>query len=1566
MHQLFKYWRIYSFLRRTALILFLGLIGLSVVIFLLLRIPAIQNFVANKTTSWLSDRLQTEVTIDNVSIDILDHIVIKGLYVADMKKDTLLYAGKLSINIGSFNPFTPSVRLKNISLSDTYINLKRSLPDSAYNYQFIAEAFSGTKDTTVSTSASTKKTLQLKLNKININNTKFISYDESAASKMEAYINNSEILINTLELEQHIIALEKVEFDETYFNLTGLIDTVPSTNEESWDTIHISLGDWTIETTQLLLTNCAFNYKNLNSTSTTTGINFNDLGVSNIHLDFSDVLYMGDTIITTINALSLNEKSGFQLDTLQANVLFSPYEISLNKLLIATPNSSIHNQFAFTFTTLNDFDRFETDVRMQANFNNSIVSNKDIAYFAPQLNQYDVTLALTGRVYGYLNNLKAREFDAVVNNTGGIKGTIDIKGLPNIDEVFLDLQLEPLYVNTYALEDIIGKDKLPESVRKLGTIEYNGRVTGFAYDLVSFGNLRSDQGGINTDVNFSYNPETGTSTFKGKFTTTELNIGVISGEPDLLGKVSMNANIDGSIGKNDNTNFDLTADIQAVEFNDYNYQNIHVDGLFENDYFEGKFLIDDPNIVMNFNGVINLQDSIPQYDFKTNISRANLQQLNFYSEPIVFSANATLNASGTNIDNINGSIEFGDLLLIRKSYIYRLDTMTINSNEIAGKKTITVNSNLIDLSIAGDYKLSSLPTAIKGVVDYYTTGKEHEQLDTQIADYTITVKNADRLLAIFYPDIQVVRNLKVTGNFNTQLNEFNTRIRVDQISYKQILIDTLLAEASTKDNTLAFFSRINSSTINNNIHVPVIRTEGTFAQNNLDYNLKLGKDTDSNRINLNGGVAFRDSLIAFNILPSEIYFEAEKWDILPNNSLEYVDNTITAQNFTLSSGNRIISLSSAPDPTYSTVLKLNIRNIPIGALVEQYVLPGETVSGTLDATYSIGDILGKPSFLGGAEIKALRLNDVLLGNLKVNTSMIQPTQRLKFNSTLIGDNGFSTDGFYVFGENGNEDSIILKADFRKTKLMVVEPFLSGILSEMDGDIVGNLSVKGPVKRPQMEGELSVKDGGVTIDYLGTHYYFDKIDINVGKNNVSIPSTTLTDRLNNTASLNGEITYSNFDAWNFKTLRLKSDNLILMETNVKQNPDFFGYAIGEVDADITGRLDALKISVNTTPHTGTIFNLPIYGSGNVKRHDFIRFVNRQDSTINIVLNEELNLAIVDIDLILNATPDAEIKILINSEGTEYLTGKGFGVLNIKANSLGKVDMTGTYRITEGRYDFSFQGLFPRPFEVVPGSTIEFSGSPYNAKLDLTARYVANDISVSSLTSTDTKEKVDMNVLIRITGILETPLIDFDLELAEGSSSSNADFQRKLQQVKADKNELNKQVFGLLISKSFLPQDLTTFNAVGATTNSTLNDFVSGQLTTYFQSVLNDFLKSTEIDIGYDNIQNGNFNFTNEQGKQFDLNIQQEINDNLIIKVGTTYYDFASGAQGAASNLAGDFEVEYLITPDGRVRVKAFRLSEYDAIIAKNDVKTGVGIYYTKDFDQFKELLFWKNKKQQEVE
>ena len=1035
--------------------------------------------------------------------------------------------------------------------------------------------------------------------------------------------------------------------------------------------------------------------------------------------------------------------------------------------------------------------------------------------------------------------------------------------------------------------------------------------------------------------------------FAGKFNTTQLNVGAIVMQPDLLGKVSMDATIDGGI-TNDEPSFKLESNIRSVEFNGYAYSNIKIKGELKNKFFEGNFNVDDPNIVMAFNGLVDFSDTLPDYDF-TSAFRANLKPLNFYSEDVSIIGNASMKASGKNVDDLTGTATFGDLFITKGRDIYKLDTLTITSTYENGLKNISTKSDLIDFTISGDFITSEIPATINHLINYYTKNNDSVDLAEQNMDFTIRIKNADRLAAIFYPDVQIIRNMDISGNINTVQNDFNTRVRIQQLKYKNFKFDTILFENKTVDNTLQFFAHINRTYYSAGDYLPSTTLEGTFANNNLAYVLKVGRDVDSNRLDLHGEIAFEKNLIALKILPSEIYYNSDHWEIQANNSLKIDNKNLIAENFTLTSGDQMISLSSTADSIYNTVLKLNIKNIPVNDIFEAFILPGENVSGIMNGQVTIGNVFESPTFIGGVEINEFAINGTTYGTLKAGAARVTQSNKIKITAGLSGKYGFNANGFYTPPSGGGADNLTLTMQFTGTPLSLAEPFMRGIVSNLKGNIYGDLAINGSTSTLGMAGDLKIQKGAAKIDYIGSTYVFDVLTVNIEKNKISIPLQPIKDELNNSGTLEGLITYNNFSNWDFRKFHLASDKFELMKLTKKENPDFWGYAVGKVDANITGALDDLTIQVVTTP-TDSVFYLPAYASNNVSKHDFIKFIN--------VLNpdtvpDQFNLSIVNVDLVVNITPVVEAKILINSEGTEYLSGKGFGALHITANTIGKVTIDGEMRITEGYYDFSFQNLFPRRFIIQPGGSIHFDGDPYRARFDLVASSTVPGVSVAPLTGTTTTEEIDVNVLVKITGTLETPVINFDIDVPE-NTSIGSDVQRSIQQIKSDQNELNKQVFGLLITKNFLPTDLTTYNPVGSTVNNTMNDFIAAQLSTYFSSVLNDVLKNAEVDVGIKKL--GESGYTTVQGQQIDLSLKQAITQKVILKVGTTYSDVGTTTtEGAASNLAGDFEVEFILTEDGRVRLKAFRISEYDAIIAKNDVKTGVGIYYTKDFNKFSELF-----------
>lgn len=1568
MQQVFRIWKIYRIVRNILLYTFLSLLTLTIALLLLLRVPSIQNRVSQLIVSRISKSLDTRVTLQRVSISILDHIRLEGLYVGDHNNDTLLYAGKLEVNIGSINPFRKSIHLKDIDLDDCYLHMYRNGQDSVYNFAFLTGS---TGDTTEemhvqdSVQSSSSFLYSVTLNKINLKSVHFLMHDEYGSTSLDVKLPKAYINFDDLDFSGRVIAIDKMVMDDAAVSLVALRDTTPSTHTESFDTVHIALGNWILELDALRFRNSSFTYFDENATPGTEGMQFGDLAISGINFDFSDVVYAGDTILASIEDFACRDKSGFAIDTFSTQLRFTPYEITCADLLLTTPHSVIRDSLSLNFSTLNDFDRFIDDIQWNANLKSARISSIDLAYFIPAASSYDAMLAISTAVRGPLSNLHLHEMDLSLNEAAGLQGDATIRGLPVPEETFIDIDLQSLYAKTSRLENIIGPGKLPGQVLQMGTLNYSGRITGFIYDLVAFGTLTTEQGAITTDLHFDYNKDTHTSEYSGHVSTTHLNIGLLAGEPDILGLLSMNASVDGKILNGTEPVFNVDGKIDNIGIRQYDYENVVLHGEIRSNYFQGNFTVDDPNLHMDFKGLLDFRDSIPLYDFATNIYRANLKRINLYKDDIVFSSTANLQAEGKTIDELLGTASFGNLYVIEGRNIYRLDTLNIFAKNAGQGKSLSARSNLIDFDVTGDYKLSRLPAAISQMIKYYVEGPSpgNPPVPAGNGTFSVHIENADKLAAIFYPDIHVVHQVHITGDFNAGEEDLSMRFRADQLQYRNFLADTLLLEARTDANKFAFSTKLNKIYTGKTNYIPVTRIDGDFSKDSLNYTLKIGRDIDSNRLDLHGQVFIRDSLLAMNILPSEIYFNGEKWNILPNNSLQYINGQIYADHFMLASGDKTIQLSSITE-NGENALNLQVKDFPVGNLAETFLLTGEHVSGTLNANFKVKNIFSAPAANGYASVRDFTINDHLYGNVNITASLVQPSMQFRFITSITGVNGLNASGYYNLGK-GN-DSLSVDLAFANTHLWIIEPFTEGLMSGLKGDINGELTMNGTTRNLDMAGKLSLARGAATVDYLNTTYSFDSLQVNITKNRITIPKTNIYDALRNSGTLQGEITYSNFSNWNFRELHLRSDKILFMNTTEKMNPDFFGYAIGKADANITGTLDNLTITVNATPlhilpSDSTVIYLPTYGSGDIKRHNFIRFINPEKTAAQ---QENINVSEVNVDMYLNITPDASVKVLISPDGSEVLEGKGYGNLHIFANTTGTVTMDGTFEISEGNYSFSFENLIKRKFTVDPGGTIKFNGNPYQAELNLTAVNTVENVSVSNLlgesaavSGTSANQKIDVDVLIYITGSLSSPDINFDIRLPESQNQLSSLVAQRVEEIKADKNELNKQVFGLLITRNFLPEDLKSTNPVGSTVNNTMNEFLSSQITSYFQGVLDKYLKDAEVDFGYQNLQSGNYNYTDQQGNQFNIDVQKQVNNNIIVKVGTTYYDYAPTGTGesSTSNLAGDFEVDYLITPDGRIRVKAFRTSEYDAVIAKNDVKTGVGIYYTKEFNKFSDLF-----------
>lgn len=1559
--------RIYRIVRNilfTTLVLFIGGTFLFVGIF---QIPAVQSWAAIQAVKYLSNKLDTRVEIENINLNIFDHFIIDGVYVEDRNTDTLIYVENLNIEIRNINPFTQSFRLRSIEITNARINLYRYSPDSIFNYQFVLDAL-GSKNKSES---KQKSFPDISLKKISLEKIHYTMFDDVEFVSSEMFLHKGEILANKVDLEAQIIGIESIILEGARFGLISLQDNTSENSdeeisEENYDYVSLGLKNWLIEAIQFQLIDCEFQYRNENKNSQTAAMNFNDLHVTDIQLDFEDVIASGDTISTFINQLALKEKCGFQLNNLSGSTLFSGNEITINSFILETPNSKISNKISLTYNTLNDFNRIYDDIRFQAEFTETYVDVKDIAYFAPQLNKYEMRLLLNSNVSGPISNLKIRNLNANINGAIAMVGQANLKGLPKTSELFIDADFMPLNVRTAGLQKM--NIKLPPNMLEMGDVLFAGNFTGFIYDFVVFGDIHSNAGNARADLNFKYLKESKNALYSGNVIAGGLNLGKLSGN-NRLGTISTNASFKGSGLNLKDLNAQINAEISQFELNGYNYQNIDVDGTFSDNYFEGYLTVADSNLKIDFTGIIDLKSEVHTYNFKATDVYANLLAMHLYSKPFEINTNLDIALTGNNLNSITGKIIIDETAIKTPVGIENISTLTATSVMAGNKRIIDVQSDYLNLKLEGIFNLISIDKSLKNLADYFIYGEQPlvvKAVGDQNLDFDLSVGDVSHLAHTIFPAIDSLKNIKLSGSLNTAEYALFARLQLQNIKIQGRALRNLALEINSDKDTLAFYTRVREIGITPDYNIPKTILEGTFANRKIDYNLKMGGDTDPERLNLNANVQLADSLITMNVLPSEIYVNNAKWNIEPNNSLIYNYKTIYADNFTLRNEGRSVSLSNQYDEKVGNLLKLEIANFSIEDLATLAGYESDVFVGTLNAKVNIGGDFKEPDIIALATIDNFKIYDQLIGNVNATASMIHPNPNIQFNVVLRGSNSMRGYGYYHLGEI---DSINFVADISKVPLKVVEPFTQGLFSEFEGDMYGNLTIKGPVEKPEMQGVIEMKNGGLKFDYLGVKYDFDFQKIELSPDNIYLTLNKIKDKYGNEGFIGGNIKHDYFTNWYFDDFKFQSDYILIMETTAQENPDFWGYAIGKTDVSINGPLENLMVNVNATParyeNKLSTVSIPAYGSGNVKRNEFIEFINLRDTATTIIVEKTTSPGqLVTISMFMDINPDAEVMILLSSSGTDIIRGRGTGSLNIIANSKGKVEISGLLKINEGSYDFSFEGLTTKSFFVKEGGTILFDQDPYKAKLDLVAVYQATRVSkynlISDMTLTsqqieEANENITVDVLIKITGPLESPEIGFDIKVPEESSGSLTEFDTRLNEVKADPNELNKQVFGLLMLNQFLPKEFGAATAIGASISNSMTDFITNQLSNYFSDWISEIFPNAEIDIGYRKVASGEDQSTYDKS-ELELGIKQKLFDNaLTVTIGGVYSYENSNPNTSTGALAGDFEVEYKITADGRIRVKAFRTSEYNVISAKNDVKTGIGLVYSKEFNSFSELF-----------
>jgi hypothetical protein len=1360
-----------------------------------------------------------------------------------------------------------------------------------------------------------------------------------------------------------------------------------------------------IKLIDLILKDIHFSYNDWSQEKMQSGIDFNHIDVSRLSGKIQSLRNRDGVTSMYIDRLSFVEQSGFELDLLKGYFLMNEHKIKLEGLQLITNNSNIDCQgLQFTYREIKDFNDFVNAIQMKATFNPSRICIADIGYFVSDLQAVEKNVEIQGGISGVVNDLRIDNFYVGLSPVTFFKGSGEIKGLPYTENALFYMDVHKFQTSAKDITEMdftrfglnLEEDiKLSSSLNYLGLVSVEGIVEGFFDDFKLDVSIHSEMGTIKSvfEVNRG---DLGRITVTGNLKSTRTNLGKIFAIKEL-GSFSSDINLslrytpeqrllipDGKHpGKpkqlivKEELIVQANGHISELDFMNYRYNKIQLDGKLHNAEFVGKVNIDDENLRLQFDGEINLNEKDGQYLFKSNIEHANLYALlktldNSYlnqHQDASIAARVQVNGHGSSPNTFDGSIDIFDIHFFKDDKDYFFDKILISSYIPGRRRNVTIESQFAYIEVEGAFSFDSIGESLyalgyrmfPSIVPY----KRGLDLLDQRLDLTLDVRDVSMLTALFLPELSLSSSTSLSMSYNSrrELLEFAAQskwLEYGEYRFTNIVIDT--TQKFSMFDPFYTFDVHADSVIYGKLHVENVTLGTNLFNDNVRARLSWYSadslqyafvDTD-----------FRvDDLQHFSveIHPSVFYdYRVGEWDLKRDAFVQLdivpsvYDNrkpvwNIRLDNFLAINGKQSIRVFGNVTENIEDKLRFELANFNMEN-VNPFV-GTETISfyGELSGSGYVSDVYHNLFFDAGTNIENLKINDRVVGNIETGASWNPTLERIEL-SGEVRKSGDKVDlrivrGFYY--PKMKEDYLDFEMHFTETDLKFANAFLPDGISNLSGSLDGRLMLTGTFAEPLVESKnLFLRNVGLNVDMLNTSYFVSG-RLNILPDMIYANALPLTDKLGAKGFINLTFSHQNYDRYNYELFSWFNQPFMVMNTTYRMNPLYYGnaFATGDLNIEYDYSDQLTKISVNAKTARGTNVTLPLYGSEEVILQEFITFVNTVDEE-----DEEYNVNLegINLNLSLDLTEDANIQLVFDEKVGDAMRGTGVGHIDMYIDQFYDFYMFGNYTVSEGSYLFTLRDLINKRFKVKKGSTINWYGDPYEADLDLVAIYSlkTNLFDIMPENSREQyRQKLDVDCELHLTNSLFNPNLNFDIQVPKADENAKT----VLRNLISEEAERNKQVFALLMLNKFLPGEYNTGGSssgssavLGATTSEMLSNQLSNMLSKF----------SDDFDIGLNYRPGGGYT-----SQEVALALSTQLfDDRLTIKtnVGVSH----QRAQfGGGNSVIGDVDVEYVLNEEGNLSVRAFnRSNEFD--ITRQDVggfTQGVGIFYKESFDTFDEFL-----------
>jgi len=1376
---------------------------------------------------------------------------------------------------------------------------------------------------------------------------------------------DGKVVVNSIQLIGFDVQLRK-ETPDAIPNFQFVLDAFASK-----DTLK-EPSNLDLRINSILINRGKVSYDVLSVPETPDRFNASHVNVQDLSASISLKTLHNDSIHAIVRRMAFHEKSGIQLKKLNMELITDNNKLIINNFGLNLQTSALSmDTLEITYDSLQSLPKMTDDVHFHGQLKGNMVL-KDLASIVPVFKGLSHPLDFSMGFKGNGKNLEIPELAVSGEKYFQVKGNASVLNWDAKHDMFLQAKLSQLSVTQpgihYYMNALTGS--VPSILQRLEYIQFHGSADGYLHDLQVDGLLQTAAGSINANLLIN-SDENFNRTYSGGVLSRDLNLGRLLNDAKF-GYTDFNVEIEGFNYRDKYPETYIKGMVSSLDFSDYRYENITLDGIYKDGGFNGHLALDDENGVIQVDGTFNTTRRISDFNLQASVKGLRPQALNLSDKYVDSDISLKLMAdfTGSSIDDVNGQIRLDSLTLNTSGeQIYFLDNLTITAGQVGGEKEIQVLSPFMTAVVRGNYTYQTIPTSILHTVQHYIPAlfalEKNKKKAVNNFRFDVQLNDAEFFNKMFFIPLEVEMPLSLKG----YVNDSDRLIRME--GYFPSLIYN-----GTRYESAALLCENPSDRLNCRLRGNMLMKSGAMLNLSIDAEAKQDRLKTTVNWGNNTDVTYGGRVAAvtrfhktegkspilqadIDILPTSVVLNDTIWNIRSSHvaidsGRVYIDNFL----FERPGQHLRVDGKITKEETDSCIIDL--KNVDVQYVLDIVKFDDVEFGGLATGKVYLKNIFNQPDLKTRLNVHRFAVNKGLMGEADIQGVWDNDLPGIRLKADIAEENLSRTrvTGFV----SPKLKALDLRIEADSTNLDLLSPYFEGIFSEFDARANGLVRLHGGFKTLDFEGGVRVKMD-TKVDIINTYLQLHDDSVYINHGEFVLKNARLFDREGNSGRITGALRHTHLKNLMYH-FDIQGDNLLMYHTNDPGDMLFYGKVYGTGNVTLDGGNNALNIDANITTGRNTTFTYVTGLTTEATSNQFITFVDKTPKRLQDSIRTDFyhfadarEKKVDDgpamdlrINMFIDATPDANMKVVMDPIAGDNITARGNGNFQVSFYNKGDFRIFGNYMIDQGMYKLSMKEIIRKDFTLQTGSTVTFTGDPYQANLDVQAIHTVNSVSLSDL-STDaslTQSTVKVNCLMNLTGSLANPTIKFDLELPTVSEED----RELVRSATSTEEQMNTQIIYLLgIGKFYAYDYAENSNRSSSATSSLAFSTLSGQL----NNMLSQAMENENWNIGA--------NFSTGQEGWADVEAEailsgRLLNNRLLINGNFGYRENVM----ANTNFVGDFEAVWLLTKNGEFRLRGYNQTN-DRYFTKSTLTTqGIGFIYKKDFDKWTDLFQWLMRKQ----